>query len=209
MTDGNLINDLVSVFGASQVYICDEQGIRTAESDADRISRLIREQYQEAIRFFCHSMRISWQELREAHGDSPEAWKMCGHWPEHDWQRLDNLSASFKLTKDGARVEFDHERALREARSRVDSIGKAWWERLDSLLDRRYSTGHHKRGFLDATVTAQIGEHAVTVRVTHTIQTRAQGLVHRYPAHITIDGKRGTIKQLKALQATAANAPSV
>ena len=209
MKEGNLINDLVSVFGASQVYICDEQGIRTAESDADRISRLVREQYQDAIRYFAHSIRISWQELREAHGDTLEGW-LSVNWPEHDLVRLDNLSGAFKMSADGSRrVEFDAEAALREARSRVDSIGSAWWARLDSLLDRKWSTGHHKRGFLDATVTAQIGEHAVSVRVTHTIQQRAHGLVHRYPAQIRIDGRRGTIAELRALQVTAANAQTV
>jgi hypothetical protein len=209
MKEGNLLGELVDVFGASQVYICDEEGIRTVESDEHRISRLIREQHQDAIRYFAHSIRISWQKLRETHGDSAEAWKDCENWPERDLQQYDNLSGAKKTTEDGARVEFDSARAIHEARARVNSMGNAWWERMDSLLDRRWCTGYRRHGFLDATVIAQIGEHAVTVRVTHTIQERAHGLVHRYPANITIDGKRGTIKQLEALQATAANAPSV
>jgi len=209
MKEGNLISELVDVFGASQVYICDEGGIRTVESDEARISRLIREQHQDAIRYFAHSIRISWQKLRETHGDSAEAWRDCENWPERDLQHLDNLNPAFKTTEDGARVEFDASLAIHEARARVNSMGNAWWERMDSLLDRRWCTGYRRHGFLDATVIAQIGEHAVTVRVTQKIQERAHGMVHRYPAHITIDGKRGTIKQLEALQATAANAPSV
>lgn len=208
MTDGNLINDLVSVFGASQVYIVDDHGIRTAESHEERISRVVREQHQEAIRWFCNSIMASWCHLREAHGDTPAAWLDSFHWPRADWPHCENLGGAYRITDDG-RVVFDGETAIRLARERVNSISKAWWERLDSLLDRRYSTGHHKRGFLDATVTAQIGAHAVMVRVRHTLHWRAHELVHRYPAHITIDGKRGTIKQLKALQATTANAPSV
>ena len=204
----DLISTLVGVFGPSQVLICDEHGIRTAESDAERISRIVREQHQEAIRWFANSIMASWCHLREAHGDTPAAWEDSFHWPRADWWHCENLGGAYRVTDDG-RVVFDSETAIRLARERVNSIGNAWWERMDSLLDRRYSTGHHKRGFLDATVTAQIGEHAVTVRVRHTMHQRADGLVHRYPAHITIDGQRGTIAALRLLQATAANEPSV